>query len=180
MTAAKTQSIDGSHVEIKFAIENTNLASIDSAREVTGHEVGDTELYYEIIQLRTTQNSLNPSLSSEQDGKGFIKPLQPMSRVVSKKTVKIRVRLVTSIEIPFTHQRQIYTGSLIKMMAVLKHEDELFHHGIAPISYSWSCSEGRVLALDIPTKQELAQVHGVASNLVMTSRYVRNNSENRD
>ena len=103
MTAAKTQSIDGSHVEIKFAIENTNLASIDSAREVTGHEVGDTELYYEIIQLRTTQNSLNPSLSSEQDGKGFIKPLQPMSRVVSKKTVKIRVRLVTSIEIPFTH-----------------------------------------------------------------------------
>jgi hypothetical protein len=71
---------------------------------------------------------------------------------VSKKTIKIRVRLVTEIEIPFTHQRQIYSGSLIKMMAVLKFGEELFHHGIAPVSYSWNATEGRVLALDIPTK----------------------------
>jgi len=66
------------------------------------------------------------------------------------------------------------------MIAVLKYGDELFHHGVAPISYSWNVSEGRVLNLDIPTKQELAQTHGVASNLVMTSRYIRNNLENKD
>ena len=60
------------------------------------------------------------------------------------------------------------------MMAVLKYGEELFHHGIAPISYSWNCTEGRVLALDIPTKQELA------NNLVMTSRYIRNNEKNND
>ena len=59
-------------------------------------------------------------------------------------------------------------------MAVLKYGEELFHHGIAPISYSWNCTEGRVLALDIPTKQELA------NNLVMTSRYIRNNEKNND
>ena len=106
--------------------------------------------------------------------------MHPQSRVVSKKTVKIRVRLVTDIQIPFTHQRQIYSASLIKMMAVLKYGDELFHHGIAPISYSWDVSEGRVLALDIPTKQELAQVHGVATNLVMTSRMVRDGLLGRD
>lgn len=105
--------------------------------------------------------------------------MKPQSRVVSKKTITIRVRLVTEIEIPFTHQRQIFSGSLIKMLAVLKHGDELFHHGIAPISYSWNCTEGRVLALDTPTKQELAQVHGVATNLVMTSRYIRENKRNK-
>lgn len=82
----------------------------------------------------------------------MLAPIQPTTRIVSKKTVQIRVRLVTSIEIPFTHQRQIYSGSLIKMMAVLKHDDELFHHGIAPISYTWSVSESRVLDLDLPTK----------------------------
>ena len=100
--------------------------------------------------------------------------MKPQSKVVSKKTVKIRVRLVTEIEIPFTHQRQIYSGSFIKMMAVLKFGEELFHHGIAPISYSWNCTEGRVLALDIPTKQELA------NSLVMTSRYIRDNEKNND
>ena len=42
------------------------------------------------------------------------------------------------------------------MIAVLKFGEELFHHGIAPISYSWECNEGRVLSLDLPTKQELA------------------------
>ena len=59
-------------------------------------------------------------------------------------------------------------------MAVLKFGEELFHHGIAPISYSWNCTEGRVLALDIPTKKELA------NNLIMTSRYIRDNQKNND
>ena len=72
---------------------------------MTGHEVGDAVLKYEIIQLRTTQNSISPHMSLDQDGKGVIAPVQPKSKVVSKKTVKIRVRLVTEIEIPFTHQR---------------------------------------------------------------------------
>jgi len=52
-TTAKTQQIDGSHVEIKFEIENKGVATIDRFREVTGHTVGDAILKYEIIQLRT-------------------------------------------------------------------------------------------------------------------------------
>jgi len=48
-TMAKSQQLDGSHVEIKFAIENTKVASIDRFREVTGYEVGDAVLKYEII-----------------------------------------------------------------------------------------------------------------------------------
>ena len=121
-------------------------------------------------------------MNAGTDGKGVLAPLQPQSRVVSKKTVQIRVRLVTEIEIPFTHQRIIYSGSLIKMMAVLKYGEELFHHGIAPISYSWNCTEARVLALELPSKQELVQAHGgvAAGNLVMTSRYIRDNLKNKD
>ena len=47
--AAMTQQIDGSHVEIKFDIENKEVATIDRFREVTGHEVGDAILKYEIV-----------------------------------------------------------------------------------------------------------------------------------
>ena len=99
----KSQQIDGSHIEINFAIQNTKVATIDRFREVTGHEVGDAVLKYEIIQLRT-QNHVKPMEGGhELTGQGILATTQPQSRVVSKKTVKIRVRLVTSIEIPFTH-----------------------------------------------------------------------------
>lgn len=36
-------------VEIKFDVENKNIAGVDVFREVTAHEVGDTNLYYEVI-----------------------------------------------------------------------------------------------------------------------------------
>ncbi len=62
----------------------------------------------------------------------------------------IRVRLVTEIEIPLTHQRQIYTKSVVKLNAVLKFGKEYFNHGIAPISYSWNCSQSKVLGLEMP------------------------------
>jgi len=101
-----------------------------------------------------------------------------VSKVVSKKTVPIRVRLVTDIEIPYAHQRQVYSGSFIKLSAVLKYEHEYFHHGIAPISSSWNCTQARVLRLSLPSKQELAATHGIASNFVMTTRTMRNNLAN--
>ena len=72
------------------------------------------------------------------------------SRIVSKKSVLIRVRLVTDIELPLVNQRQIYTGSLVKLNVVLKYDNEYFNHGIAPISYAWNCSSSRVLTLELP------------------------------
>lgn len=56
---ARSQQFDGSHIEINFSIENTEVATVDRFREVTGHEVGDAILKYEIIQLRT-QNHVKP------------------------------------------------------------------------------------------------------------------------
>ena len=56
-------------------------------------------------------------------------------------------------------------------IAVLKlHEKgkwEYFHHGIAPISYNWNCTDHRVLQLDLPTEQGLSTSHGLGGrNLV--------------
>lgn len=104
-----------------------------------------------------------------------------MSKVVSRKTVPIRVRLVTEVEVPNAHRRQIYSQSLVKLGVVLKYDHEYFHHGIAPISYNWNCTQARVLSLELPTKQELAATHGIAANdLVSTSKYVRDNLQNTD
>lgn len=71
--------------------------------------------------------------------------------VVSKRQVPIRVRLATSVEIPASN-RQIYTQSLIKMIAVLKFNNEYFDFGIAPVSYNWSVNSARVVSLEIPTE----------------------------
>ena len=60
---------------------------------------------------------------------------------VLKKQLKVRVRLVTDIEIPYNHKREVFAGSLIKLMGVLKHGDEVFNQGIAPLSYSWNCTQ---------------------------------------
>lgn len=51
--APSNQAYHGGSVEIKFDIENRTVATVDVFREVTGLEVGDTKLYYEVIQLRS-------------------------------------------------------------------------------------------------------------------------------
>lgn len=101
-----------------------------------------------------------------------------LSKVVSKRTVRIRVRLVTDIEIPFTHQRQIYSQSYIKVQAVLKFNDEYFNHGVAPISYNWNCTQSRILNLDLPSKQELAASLGIESNFAMAQKAIRDGEKN--
>lgn len=89
--------------------------------------------------------------------------------VVSRKSIPIRVRLVTDIEIPNTNQRQIYSGSLIKLNAVLKYQNEYFNHGIAPISYTWNSNNARVLDIELPQE-------GAASSLIQKSKKIRNNA----
>ncbi len=77
-------------MEIKFDIDNKNVASVDAFREVVGHEVGDTFLYYEVIQLKPSKNG------------------QERKSIISKKTIPIRVKLVTSIEVPQNNQRLVF------------------------------------------------------------------------
>ena len=75
----------GGQVEIKFDVENQTIASVDIFREVVGHEVGDTLLSYEIIQTKPGKSGVS------------------RRSVVSKKVIPIRVRLVTSINVPYNN-----------------------------------------------------------------------------
>ena len=45
-TTSRAQQADGSHIEVKFEIEQSDIASVDQFREVTGHKVGDATLKY--------------------------------------------------------------------------------------------------------------------------------------
>src|SRR4051794_15262893 len=64
-------------VEIKFDIEDKSIATVDVFREVTGKAIGDTRLFYEVIQLKQSKGGVEKR------------------SIISKKTIPIRVRLVT-------------------------------------------------------------------------------------
>jgi len=119
--------------EIKFDIQDSEIASIDQHRDVTAHKVGDTTLFYKVVQIGSASNSV----------------------IISQRTVKIRVRLVTDIEIPYNHNRQIFQGSIIKLNGVLKFGEEYFNHGVAPISYNWNSTAQNVLLVQIPNRSDL-------------------------
>lgn len=142
-------------MEIKFDVEDKSIATVDVFREITGHDIGDTRLFYEIIQLK-------PGSQGEKRA------------IVSKKTIPIRVRLVTDIEIPYNNQRTVYSTSMIKLIAVLKYQQEIFTHGIAPISYSWNCTSPTILSLSFPAKSDMNS-GSLATTLIMASKNIRNN-----
>lgn len=127
---------DGSLVDARLDIADRQIATIDAHQEITAHTTGDTELIYKIIH----------TVESQQSGSAEDKSLH----IVSKRSIKIRVRLVTSIEIPHNRQRIIYTGSLLKQIAVLKYKNETFSHGIAPVSFAWNCSHHAILKAYLP------------------------------
>lgn len=133
-------SIEGSQVDIRFEIEDPSIATIDSVREITAKLIGDTSLYYTISQTKQSR-----------DGTVF-------KSTVIRKTVPVRVRLVSYIEIPANQQRIVYTGSMLKQLAVLKYKnetgDEVFSHGVAPVSWDWNCSHSDILRPHFPSDVE--------------------------
>ena len=107
-------------------MSNSTVATIDSLREITAMEIGDTILEYYITQTKLSR-----------DGR-------ESSNLVSRVKIPVRVRLVSSIEIPSNQQRIVYSGSMLKQLAVLKYShngsEEMFSHGVGPISWDWNCS----------------------------------------
>lgn len=168
---------DGSHVEVRFEIEQKHIATVDKFREVTGHRVGDAVLKYTIIQLK---NALPAMIGTSPYNLQANSQAAELNKVVSKKSVPIRVRLVTEIEVPNTHLRQLYTGSYIKMQAVLKFNDEYFHHGVAPVSFNWNCTQSGVLNLDLPSKQDLLGYWGLENTFVMAQKTIRDGQGNQN
>lgn len=62
---------------------------------------------------------------------------------------------------------------------VLKHGDEQFTQGIAPISYSWNCSQSQVLNLELPSNQDNLPT-GTTNGFLSKSRKIRNNLKKDD
>ena len=76
---------------------------------------------------------------------------------------------------------------MIKIFAILKHSDETFSHGIAPISYSWNSSNQNVLSLNLVTKvsgepsmNALATSVGRSALVVFQNKKIRDNENNNN
>jgi hypothetical protein len=155
-------SIEGSQVEVSFQIADPSVASIDQVKEITAKQVGDTSLSYSITQTKQSR-----------DGRIF-------KSTVSRKTVPIRVRLVSYIEIPANQQRIVYTGSMLKQLAVLKYKnetgDERFSHGVAPISWDWNCSNPDILRPHFPSEEEGSQQHHFYTKVIRDNDRNSNNA----
>jgi len=92
---------------------------------------------------------------------------------VTETNLRVRVELVTAVEIAQSWKRAIYKDSLFKQMVVLKFHDETFSHGIAPVSYHWTSSNENVI---LPHPQFLKDHNELLQGqLPMVSKTVRDN-----
>ena len=113
-------------ISLQLEIENRTVATINSINEITGNQVGNTSLTCKISHTSTV------------DGK-------ETTVLVSRRSVHIRVRLVTQISI--NSQTEVYKGSLSKYKVELKYFDETFSQGVLPASFNWNTSDNQVLKL---------------------------------
>jgi len=67
---------------------------------------------------------------------------------------------------------------MIKLIGILKYQQETFTHGIAPISYSWNCSNPNILSLSFPSKTDIKQSNVLTTSLIMASKKIRDNEHN--
>ena len=81
----------------------------------------------------------------------------------------MRVKLVTHVLIAQNRQKQIYAGSILKQMVQLKHGEETFSFGIAPISFNWNASSQSILKTYLPrdTSSQSAMAKVGASSLMI-------------
>lgn len=113
-------------------IKDREIATINAHHEITAHKLGDTELEAQIIHAKSDDEENHQKM------------------IISNRRVRIRVRLVTHVEIPHNRPRVTYSDSILKQIVELKHGKETFSFGIAPISYSWNCSSPNVLKAYFP------------------------------
>lgn len=74
--------------------------------------------------------------------------------LLTSKKIKVRVALVTDIEIPMMNDRSVFANSVTRLNVKLKHGKETFLHAIGPLSYEWSTSTAHVYSLSLPSKKD--------------------------
>lgn len=152
------------------------LATLDDEhgshlREITALKVGNVSMTCKVFHHRRHSSQFDDGRAQEEN--------EPS--VVSVSQLKIRVRLVTSVEIPYK-QSVVYSGSMTKHLAVLKYRDETFDFGTGPISFSWNSSHPSILKPDPPLKSlaDDSMVEETAGNLHQKQKTVRDNKANND
>lgn len=114
-----------------YEIEDETICEIDEYGEVLGKYVGETwlslNLYYKSNNLKT---------------------------LLASRKIKIRVALITSIEIPMMNERSLFVNSLTRLNVVLKHNKETFLHAIGPLSFDWDTSSSHVYDLSLPSRKD--------------------------
>ena len=74
--------------------------------------------------------------------------------LLASRKIKVRVALITSIEIPMMNERSVFEKSVTRLNIKLKLEKETFLHAIGPVSYEWSTSIPHVYSLSLPSKKD--------------------------
>ena len=74
--------------------------------------------------------------------------------LLASRKIKVRVALITSIEIPMMNERSVFEKSVTRLNIKLKHEKETFLHAIGPVSFDWSTSTPHVYSLSLPSKKD--------------------------
>jgi len=126
----------------EYEVEDDHICEIDEYGEVHGKHVGETWL------------SLNL----------FYKSNNQRSQLASRRT-KIKVALVTSIEIPMMNERSVFVNSLTRLNVKLKYHNQTFLHAIGPLSFDWSTSSSHVYSLSLPSRKD-SKGGGSSTNLV--------------
>jgi hypothetical protein len=126
----------------RFKMENSNIASVgDADPEVFAHLIGKTSLNV-TISIRSDYNKL------------YRKPdeSEPTEEIeLTTEIVPVRVDFPDSVDIISAHNRIVYTGSTIRLLAAFKKDDETFTYAIGPYTFDWSIDNTIVARMKIST-----------------------------
>ncbi len=120
----------GGSIARQFRSNNTEVAVVNPQNgEVTGLRVGTTVVYVVITQ-------------EIRDRDGAVKYAE-----LCRRGVPVSVQLATEVEIVGGQKRPLISGSIIRLLAVLRYYNESFTFGVFPVEYWWTSRHFHVLSL---------------------------------
>jgi hypothetical protein len=127
----------------EYEVEDDYICEIDDYGEVLGKHVGET---YLTLNLYYKSNNHRYLLASRK--------------------AKIRIALITAIEIPMMNERSVFVNSLTRLNVKLKHNKETFLHAIGPLSFDWDSTANHVYSLSLPSRKD-SKGGGSSANLML-------------
>jgi hypothetical protein len=146
----------------KFKMLDNQIASVlDREPEVSAHLIGKTYLTI-TISIRSDYNKLYRRPEENE-------PTQEIQ--LATETVPVRVEFPDTVDVISAHNRVVYTGSTIRLLAAFKKDDETFTYAIGPYNYEWSIDNTIVARMKVnleckQDKQVCYRKDGVYSNSI--------------